>query len=62
MRYPSEYPGVTDPLMELDRPLGGFGLKVRCSASQTESRHSFQSTLIRTETGNRGISHMAVLL
>jgi hypothetical protein len=49
--YPSQYPGATDPLMELDRPFGGFGLKVRCSASQTESWHSFQSTLIRTEMG-----------
>jgi hypothetical protein len=46
--------------MELDRPFGGFGLKVRCSASQTESWHSFQSTLIRTEM-DRGIHAHGVL-
>ena len=31
------YPGVPDPLMELDRPLGGLGLKVRSDVTQTES-------------------------
>ena len=41
IRYP-RYPGVTDPLVELNGPLGGFGLKVRRGASQAESRHYLQ--------------------
>lgn len=41
IRYPS-YPRVTDPLMEIDGPFGGYGIKVRRSASQAKSRHYFQ--------------------
>jgi hypothetical protein len=33
------HPAITDEFMELDRPCGGFGLKIRRSMSETKRRH-----------------------